>query len=72
MIDRVHKAYEMIDTSNSRKEQEEAFNIAHKYDTLIAKYLFTDVKEMDVTSNGETLQIGFNFPNVELEDWKDV
>ena len=48
------------------------FEMLFKYQTAFAKYYMSDIKEVDVTSNGETLQIGFNFPNVELEDWKDV
>ena len=39
------------------------------YEKFIIAKVVSDVKEVDVTSNGKTIAIGFNFPNVELNDW---
>lgn len=70
LVKRLQKTYELVNTATSRKEFDEAINNAHKYDSFIAKYLFTDVKELDITSNGETIGATFNFPKQELDDWK--
>jgi hypothetical protein len=47
-------------------------DLVSKYLLGFAKYLVQDVQEVDITSKGESLSIGFNFPNVELKDWKDA
>lgn len=72
LVIRLQKTYEQVNTATSRKEFDDAINNAHKYDSFIAKYLFTDIKEVDVTSNGETIGANFNFPTTELDDWKDA
>lgn len=72
LVKRIHQTYEQVETAVSRKEFDEAINNAHKYDSFIAKYLFTDIKEVDVTSNGETIHANFTFPTTELDDWKDA
>lgn len=72
LVTRLHKTYEQVNTATSRKEFDDAIVNAHKYDSFIAKYLFTDVKELDITSNGETIGANFTFPTQELDDWKDA
>ena len=72
LVKRLQQTYNQVDTAVTRKEFDEAINNAHKYDSFIAKYLFTDVKEVDVTSNGETIGANFTFPTTELKDWKDA
>lgn len=42
-----------------------------KYQTAFAKYYFSDIKEIDVTSGGETFRAIFNFPQRESDDWVD-
>jgi hypothetical protein len=49
----------------------EALSMKHKYDTMVAKYLWKDVQEVDMTSNGETIKGAFTFVPSELQDWKD-
>lgn len=72
LVKRLHQTYEQVNTAVSRKEFDDAINNAHKYDSFIAKYLFSDIKELDVTSNGETIGANFTFPTKELDDWKDA
>ena len=48
------------------------FEMLFKYQTAFAKYYMSDVKEVDVTSNGETIGANFTFPTKELDDWKDA
>jgi hypothetical protein len=49
----------------------EALTMKHKYDTMVAKYIWKDVQELDVTTGGEKLQASFNFVSAQLPDWKD-
>lgn len=72
LVKRLQQTYEHVDSAVTRKEFDDAINNAHKYDSFIAKYLFTDVKEVDVTSNGETIGASFTFPTRELNDWRDA
>ena len=46
--------------------------LVSKYILGLGKYIIQDVQEVDVTSNGETMNASFTFPSVELDDWKDV
>lgn len=46
------------------------YEMLFRYQTAFAKYYFSDVKEVDVTSNGETIAANFSFPTVEIDDWK--
>lgn len=39
------------------------------YEKFIIQKVISDVKEVDVTSNGETLQAAFTFTHTELDDW---
>lgn len=71
LVKRLQQTYQKVETATTRKEFDEAINNAHKYDSFIAKYLFTDIKEVDVTSNGETIGATFTFPSKELDDWKN-
>jgi len=47
--------------------------LVSKYLLGFAKYLVQDVQEIkqDVTSNGQTMTMGFSFPTTELPEWND-
>ena len=42
------------------------------YEKFIIAKVISDVKEVDVTSNGETVSAAFSFVPVELEEWKQT
>jgi hypothetical protein len=42
--------------------------LVQKYQAMILNKVVAD--KVDVTSNGETVTVGFSFPKHELEDWK--
>ena len=44
--------------------------LVSRYLLGFSKYLIKDVQEVDVTSNGNTLNAVFNFPQRELADWE--
>ena len=46
------------------------YEMLFRYQTAFAKYYFSDVQQVDITSKGESVSIGFTFPKVELDDWK--
>lgn len=39
------------------------------YEKFIISKVISDVKEVDVTSNGKTISANFSFPTTELDDW---
>lgn len=41
-----------------------------QYEKMFLSKVVADKQEMDITSNGKSIAIGFTFPNVELDDWK--
>ena len=45
--------------------------LVSRYILGMAKYFISDVKEVDITSNGQTIGANFSFPQVELPDWQD-
>ena len=47
--------------------------LVSKYLLGFAKYLVQDVQEIkqDITSNGQTMGVGFTFPTTELPEWSD-
>jgi hypothetical protein len=46
------------------------FELLFRYQTAFAKYYFSDVAAQDITTKGQSLSTVFNFPTVELKDWK--
>ena len=70
MIDRVERAYSLVEQATSMHEKMDAMAIAHKYDQLLSKYLFADVQQVDVTSGGEKMGVQLVFTPKELDDWK--
>jgi ribonucleotide monophosphatase NagD (HAD superfamily) len=42
------------------------------YEKFIVAKVISDTKEVDITSNGETLGANFNFPTHELTEWKNA
>jgi hypothetical protein len=49
------------------------YDMLFKYQTAFAKYYFADTAEqkVDMTSNGQTMNVGFTFPSIELSEWKN-
>jgi len=41
------------------------------YDKAFLSKIVADKSEVDVTSNGQTLGVAFNFPTTELQEWTD-
>lgn len=41
-----------------------------QYEKMFLSKVVADKTEMDITSGGEQIKAIFNFPNVELSDWK--
>jgi hypothetical protein len=41
------------------------------YDKAFLSKIVADKSEVDMTSNGQTLVMGFNFPTTELPEWND-
>jgi hypothetical protein len=41
------------------------------YEKFIIQKVVSDVKEIDITSMGQSLVPNFNFPTKEIEDWSD-
>ena len=50
--------------------QNEDWNAVRDYEKFILNKVLSDRQEIDMTSGGEKLQAIFNFPTVELPDWK--
>ena len=48
------------------------WNDVRDYEKFIIARVISEVKEVDVTSNGQTIGANFNFPTQELDDWKDA
>lgn len=59
---------QIVDAHNSGNSE-----LVSKYLLGFAKYLVQDVQEIkqDITSNGQTMGVAFNFPSNELPDWQD-
>jgi hypothetical protein len=49
----------------------EALTMKHKYDTMVAKYLWKDVQEIDMTTQGESIKGAFVFTPAELPEWNN-
>jgi len=41
------------------------------YDKAFLSKIVADKSELDVTSNGQTMNVGFTFPAIELKEWKN-
>ena len=48
--------------------------LVSRYILGMAKYFIKDVQEIkqDMTSNGQTMTMGFSFPTTELPEWNDA
>lgn len=51
--------------------EREDWGLVKEYDKTILPKLVADKLETDITSNGETLGVAFNFPTTELAEWID-
>lgn len=56
------------DMQNARERGD--YEMLFRYQTAFAKYYFSDTASQDITSGGEPIKTMFNFPNVELDDYK--
>ena len=54
-----------------RARQSGDTNLVQRYQQMFLSKVLADKQEVDMTSNGQTLVMGFNFPTTELPDWKD-
>ena len=41
------------------------------YDKAFLSKIVADKQEVDMTSNGQTMNVGFTFPSIELSEWKN-
>lgn len=41
------------------------------YDKAFLSKIVADKQEVDMTSNGQTMNVGFTFPTIELTEWKN-
>lgn len=48
------------------------WNEVRDYEKFIISKVISDTKEVDLTSNGESINTVFNFPTVELSDWDNA
>jgi hypothetical protein len=56
----------------NRAVQAKEWSEVRDYEKFIIAKVISDTKEVDVTSNGETLKASFIFPSAELDDWRDA
>lgn len=45
-------------------------HLLQRYQHMLLSKVLADKVETDITSKGESVSIGFTFPKVELDDWK--
>lgn len=45
--------------------------IVQRYQQMFLSKVLADKQEVDMTSNGQTMGVGFTFPTNELPDWND-
>jgi hypothetical protein len=48
----------------------EDWNAVKDYDKAFLSKIVADKQEVDMTSNGQTMNVGFTFPSIELSEWK--
>ena len=49
----------------------EDWNAVKDYDKAFLSKIVADKQEVDMTSNGQTMNVGFTFPSIELSEWKN-
>jgi hypothetical protein len=54
-----------------RAVQAKEWSEVRDYEKFIIAKVISDTKEVDITSNGETVGATFTFPKVELSDWNE-
>jgi hypothetical protein len=72
LIEKMELSHNLIVNAENDHLKQEALATAHKYDTLLARYLFTDVKQVEVdhTTQGNAIGVQLVFNSQELDDWK--
>lgn len=53
----------------ARARQEGDLQIVQRYQQMFLGKLIAEKQEVDMTSNGQTMGVGFTFPTSELPDW---
>ena len=55
----------------ARARQSGDTNLVQRYQQMFLNKVVADKQEIDMTSNGQTMNVGFTFPSIELTDWKN-
>ena len=45
--------------------------VIQRYQQMFLNKVVADKQEIDMTSNGQTMNVGFTFPSIELNEWKN-
>jgi hypothetical protein len=75
LLDSIHKVTgkpfaRSIAEHYHKAAQNQDWNAVRDYEKFILSKVLSDRQEVDITSGGEQLKAIFNFPTVELPDWK--
>lgn len=55
----------------ARARAEGDLMVVQRYQQMFLSKVLADKQEVDMTSNGQTMGVGFSFPTTELPDWTD-
>lgn len=55
----------------ARARQSGDMNVIQRYQQMFLNKVVADKQEVDMTSNGQTMNVGFTFPSIELSEWKN-
>jgi len=56
----------------TRARQSGDLMIVQRYQQMFLSKVLADKQEVDMTSNGQTMTMGFSFPTTELPEWNDA
>jgi hypothetical protein len=55
----------------ARARQSGDMLVIQRYQQMFLNKVVADKQEIDMTSNGHTMNVGFTFPTIELTEWKN-
>jgi hypothetical protein len=55
----------------ARARQSGDLMLVQRYQQMFLNKVVADKQEVDMTSNGQTMNVGFTFPSIELSEWKN-
>ncbi len=55
----------------ARARQSGDLMLVQRYQQMFLNKVVADKQEVDMTSNGQTMNVGFTFPAIELSEWKN-